>query len=72
MTKQECEKKLLDMMEDAFKLFREYDSRCTRLTMYGTNEGCAVFGDIKVNDNMIVFNIHGYKKPNGSYELVSP
>lgn len=71
MTKKECEKKLLDMMEDAFKLFQEYDPRCTRLSMYGTNEGCAVFGDIQEND-MIAFVIHGYKKPDGSYELVSP
>lgn len=44
MTSKECEKKLLDLMNEAYRIFRENTPGGNHLSMFATDDGCCVMG----------------------------
>ena len=68
MTRQECEMKLADLMEQAYRLFKEFDQTGRHLSMFATDDGCCAMGYSGQDGNM--FNIiDGFKAANGCYRL---
>ena len=66
MTRQECERELTDLMEQAWNLFKAYAPDGSHLTMFATKDGsCAMgyTGDVVERVNII----DGYKSPRGCY-----
>ena len=68
MTTKECEKKLLDQLENAWKTLKAFDPEAEHLDMFTTKDGHCVmaFSGPRGNRRRIV---DGYKSPRGSYRL---
>ena len=66
MTTRECEKKLLDLLDEAWALFREYDPRGDHLTMFATADGRCVMGYKPSIDGKERI-LDGYLSPAGDY-----
>lgn len=68
MTRKECEKKLLDLMEEAYKIFKEYDPTGNHLSIFATDNGhCAIGHRIYPLKSETI--IDGYKSMDGYYRL---
>ena len=65
MTRAECEKNVLDLMEEAFLVFNSRFPNGSHLSLFATKDGsCAMgFSDHKE----ILFD--SYKSPEGTYKL---
>lgn len=68
MTRQECEKKLVDLMEQAYLVFKEYDPSGYHLSLWATDIGyCAMgFGGEEGNKGVVV---DGFKSAGGNYKF---
>ena len=66
MTRKECEKKLLDQLENAWKTLKAFDPEAEHLDMFTTKDGHCVmaFSGPRGNRKRIV---DGYKSPTNSY-----
>lgn len=68
MTRNECEKKLLDLMRQAYHVFREYNPEGNHLSMFATVNGhCALGYRVAPWDSETI--IDGYLSPDGCYRL---
>lgn len=68
MTRRECEKKLTDLMEQAYKLFKEFNPDGNHLSMFATDDGyCAMGYTGKHGDRVNI--IDGFKGANGYYKF---
>lgn len=65
MTKRECEKALVDLMERAYRLFREYDPTGNHLSLYATGDGCCATGFSGETNKTIILD--GFKSASGNY-----
>lgn len=66
MTKRECEKALVDLMEQAYRVFKEYDPSGYHLSLWATDLGCCVMGfGGEEGDKGIVLD--GFKSASGEY-----
>ena len=52
MTRRECEQRLLDLMEQAYALFKLYNPDGNHLTMFATKDGQCAMGYITANDKI--------------------
>ena len=68
MTTRECEKKLLDLMANAWDMFKEYDQKGVHLTMFATVDGCCVMGYKPCADGKERI-VDGYLSPYGDYRI---
>lgn len=68
VTRRECERKLIDLMESAYGIFREYDPNGQHLTMFATRDGICAMG-CKYDGGRTVWTVDGYKSPEGYYRL---
>lgn len=66
MTRGELERALLDLMEEAYKLFKAYDPEGNHLTMFATDSGQCAMGYIVAPWESRTI-IDGYKSPMGNY-----
>ena len=68
MTRKECEKKLLDLLETAWETLKAFNPEAEHLDMFTTKDGHCVmaFSGPRGNRRRIV---DGYKSPRGSYRL---
>ena len=66
MTRQECEMKLADLMEQAYRLFKEFDPAGNHLSMFATDDGSCAMG-YSGQDGSRVNIIDGFKAANGCY-----
>ena len=68
MTRKECEKKLLDQLENAWKTLKAFDPEAEHLDMFTTKDGHCVmaFSGPRGNRKRIV---DGYKSPTNSYRF---
>ena len=66
MTDRECEKKLLDLMSEAWDVFKEYNPNGTHLSMFGTVDGCCAMGYKPSADGKERI-VDGYLSPYGDY-----
>ena len=68
MTRKECEKKLLDQLEAAWKTLKAFDPEAEHLHMFATKDGHCVmaFSRPRGNRKRIV---DGYKSPTNSYRF---
>lgn len=73
MTRKECEKKLVDLMEEAYKVFKEYDPTGSHLSMFATDDGHCAMGYKVAWVEPFKFEtitiIDGFKSMNGCYML---
>ena len=68
MTRKECEKKLLDLIEEAYKVFKEYDPTGNHLSIFATDRGhCAMGYRISPLESETI--IDGYKSMVGYYRF---
>lgn len=68
MVTKDCEKKLLDMMDDAWTLFKAYHPKGVHLTMFATADGCCVMG-YKPSADGKERVVDGYLSPDGCYRF---
>lgn len=68
MTRQECEMKLADLMEQAYRLFKEFDQTGRHLSMFATDDGSCAMGYSGQDGNRVNI-IDGFKTANGYYRL---
>ena len=68
MTRRECEKKLTDLMEQAYALFKQFNPDGNHLSMFATDDGNQVLGYLR-KDGQSITIIDGFKAPNGCYRL---
>ena len=68
MTRKECEKKLLDQLENAWKTLKAFDPEAEHLDMFTTKDGHCVmaFSGPRGNRKRVV---DGYKSPTNSYRF---
>ena len=66
MTRQECEKKLTDLMEQAYRIFREYAPDGGHLDMFASEDGHCAIGYARRDDKHKII-LDGYKSPDGRY-----
>ena len=60
MTRQECERRLTELMEQAYALFKEFNHDGGHLSMFATNDGCCVMGYV-LNNGERVRIINGFR-----------
>ena len=65
-SKAECEKRLLDLMDEAYRIFRDCYPDAYNLSMFATNDGCCAMGYKVESDNRVLL-IDAYKNPKGVY-----
>ena len=63
-----CEKRLLDLMDEAYKVFKECYPDACHLSLFSSDDGCCAMGYIE-NDGIRVSVIDGFKGPNGWYKF---
>ena len=68
MTSRECEEKLLNLMADAWALFKEYNPNGAHLTMFATADGCCAMG-YKPSAEGKERIVDGYLSPDGCYRF---
>ena len=68
MTKRECEKRLLDLMAEAWDVFREYEAEGYHLSMFATEDGCCMTG-YKPSADGKERVVDGYLSPDGCYRF---
>ena len=68
MTKRDCEKRLLDLMAEAWDVFREYEAEGYHLSMFATEDGCCMTGYRIVDGEKRRF-VEGFKTHDGLYRL---
>lgn len=69
MTRKECEKKLLDLMEQAYRIFNEFDPRGNHLSMFATSSGHCAMGYKKTAAFETETIIDGFKSMDGYYRF---
>ena len=68
MTRKECEKKLLDLMEEAWIVFKDAHPNGTHLAMFSTVDGHCAMG-YKPSEDGKERIVDGYKSPFGDYRF---
>ena len=66
MTTRECEKRLTDLMETAWKIFKQYDPEGKRLELFASKTGFMATG-YKGQSGDLKIIANGYKSPEGRY-----
>lgn len=51
MTRQECEAKLFDLMEQAVAIVKEYDPEVNHVSMFKVNGYAYIYSSARVSDN---------------------
>ena len=67
MSGREWEKKLLDLLDEAYRVFRAYAPGGSHLSMFITNEGGHAMGYEKTNGNWDLV-VDGFKTTSGVYK----
>ena len=67
MTREQCERKLLDLMEEAYDLFSRMHNG-NHLSMFATDDGCCVMGYTDVAGRQVNV-IDGFKSADGFYRI---
>ena len=67
MSGRECEKKLLDLLEEAYRVFRAYAPGGSHLSMFITNEGGHVMG-YENEGGSWEMRVDGFKTTGGVYK----
>ena len=68
MTNRDCERRLLDLLAEAWLIFQAYDPKGTHLTMFATADGHCVMG-YKPSAEGKERIVDGYLSPSGDYRL---
>jgi len=68
MTNRECEQRILDLMSEAWRIFKEYDPRGDHLSMFGGEKGWCAMGN-SIDNGHTVLEIDCYKSPSGGYRF---
>ena len=66
MTTRECEKRLTDLMETAWQIFKQYDPEGKHLELFATKTGFMATG-YKGQSGDLKIIVNGYKSPEGRY-----
>jgi hypothetical protein len=51
MTRQECEAKLFDLMEQAVAIAQEYDPEVNHVSMFKLNDFAYIYGSARIGDD---------------------
>lgn len=65
MTEKECERKLLDMMDAAWRLFKDLYPEADGLSMFGNTFGNCAMGYKRDAAGNVVYIVDGYLSPSG-------
>ena len=69
MTDRECERKLLDMMDAAWRLFKDLHPEADGLSMFGNTFGNCAMGYKRDADGNVVYIVNGYRSQSGDYRF---
>ena len=68
MTQTQCEREMLDLMERAYRLFKQLNPTGSHLSMFATDDGCCVMGHRpSANGEVKETIVDCYKSPQGTY-----
>ena len=68
MTSRECEKKLLDLMEEARRIFKEYAPDGSHLDLFSTDDGLRAMGYSGEAGKRLLI-VDGFKSAEGGYRF---